>query len=62
VVRLGRVKGNRMMDLQIKCEKLRERACNLVMEETGASESDALRMLARCRGSVRKAVAALKRA
>src|SRR6185295_16922667 len=28
MVRLGRVKGNRMVDLQIKCEKLQERARN----------------------------------
>src|SRR6185295_480298 len=41
MVRLGRVKGNRMVDLQLKCEKLVERACNLVMDETGANSAAA---------------------
>jgi N-acetylmuramic acid 6-phosphate etherase len=59
MVQLGRVKGNRMVDLQIKCEKLRERALNLVMEETGATAAAALRALAAHGGSVREAIAAL---
>ena len=56
MVRLGRVKGNRMVDLQIKCEKLRERALNLVMEETGASETMALKALDAVGGSTRAAI------
>jgi N-acetylmuramic acid 6-phosphate etherase len=60
MVRLGRVKGNRMVDLQLKCEKLRERARNLVMEETGASAAAACRALQAAGGSVRKAVTALR--
>lgn len=59
MVRLGRVKGNRMVDLQIKCEKLRERARNLVMEETGVSAGQALRALKASGGSIREAIAAL---
>ena len=59
MVRLGRVKGNRMVDLQIKCEKLRDRARNLVMEETGASASMALKALKTSGGSARAAIAAL---
>jgi len=59
MVRLGRVQGNRMVDLQIKCAKLRERARNLVMEETGATAAEALKELAAQGGSVRKAIAAL---
>jgi N-acetylmuramic acid 6-phosphate etherase len=61
MVRMGRVKGNRMVDLQIKCEKLRERAANLVMDETGCDERSALRALAAQGGSVRRAIAALPR-
>jgi N-acetylmuramic acid 6-phosphate etherase len=59
MVRLGRVKGNRMVDLQIKCAKLRERARNLVVEETGATPAQALKALAAHGGSVREAIAAL---
>ena len=59
MVRLGRVKGNRMVDLQLKCEKLKERARNLVMEETGANARTAGRALTAAKGSVREALAAL---
>jgi N-acetylmuramic acid 6-phosphate etherase len=61
MVQLGRVKGNRMLDLQIKCEKLQERALNLVIEETRVSAATALKALKRSKGSVRDAVAALRK-
>jgi N-acetylmuramic acid 6-phosphate etherase len=61
MVRLGRVKGNRMVDLQLKCEKLVERASNLVMDETGCSAPKAALALKASNGSVRKAVAFLKK-
>jgi len=61
MVRLGKVKGNRMTHLQIKCDKLRERARNLVMEEAGVNEETALAALMRNKGSVAAAVAALTR-
>lgn len=61
MVKLGRVKGNRMVDLQIKCGKLRERACLLVMDATGCKESVALAALDAARGSIRKAVQCIKR-
>jgi N-acetylmuramic acid 6-phosphate etherase len=60
MVQLGRVKGNRMVDLQLKCEKLHERARNLIMEETGASAESAAKALKASKGSVRKAIAALR--
>ena len=60
MVRLGRVKGNRMVDLKIKCKKLRERAALLVMDETGASMPRALAALKSQGGSIRKAVASLR--
>ncbi|HYG75764.1 MAG TPA: N-acetylmuramic acid 6-phosphate etherase [Planctomycetota bacterium] len=59
MVQLGRVKGNRMVDLQIKCEKLFERARNLVMEETGCDMGHASAALKACGGSVRKAIASV---
>lgn len=61
MVKLGRVKGNRMVDLQIKCEKLRERACDLLIDQTGCSEAQAQKALTRAKGSVRKAAALLKK-
>jgi N-acetylmuramic acid 6-phosphate etherase len=61
MVKLGRVKGNRMLDLQIKCEKLQERALNLVMDETGVDAEAAAKALKAAGGSARKAVAMLKR-
>jgi N-acetylmuramic acid 6-phosphate etherase len=60
MVRMGRVKGNRMVDLQIKCEKLKERACHLLMDQTGCGEAAALKALTRAKGSVRKAATFLK--
>lgn len=59
MVKLGRVMGNRMLDLQIKCEKLQERALNLVMDEAGADAASAGKALKASGGSVRKAVAIL---
>ena len=61
MVRLGRVKGNRMADMQIKCAKLGERAALIVVEETGVELSAALNALKTHRGSIRKAIAALKK-
>lgn len=61
MVRLGRVKGNRMVDLQLKCEKLHERARNLIMDETGASAAAAVKALKASGGSVRKAIARLRK-
>ena len=60
MVQLGRVKGNRMLDLQIKCEKLEERALNLIVEETGATPRAALAALKKSKGRVRDAIARIK--
>ena len=60
MVRLGRVRGNRMASLKIKCEKLRERAALLVMDETGASYKSALKALKQARGSIERASALLR--
>ncbi len=61
MVRLGRVKGNRMADMQIKCAKLNERAALIVVEETGVELRAALNALKTHRGSIRNAIAALKK-
>ena len=61
MVRLGRVKGNRMVHLQIKCEKLVERAQNLVIEATGATPEKALAALKAHDGSAAEAIAWLKK-
>jgi len=61
MVRLGRVKGNRMVDLQIKCEKLRDRAQQMIMDQTGAPADAALAALNAAGGSVRTAIATIKK-
>ncbi|MBL7924198.1 MAG: N-acetylmuramic acid 6-phosphate etherase [Bacteroidia bacterium] len=55
MIRLGRVKGNRMVDMQLSNNKLIDRGTKMVMEATGLSESEANRLLLQY-GSVRKAV------
>lgn len=57
MIQLGRVKGNRMVDMQMTNDKLIQRANRMVREATGASESEAAALLAQ-HGSVRKAVEA----
>ena len=59
MVQLGRVKGNQMLYLQIKCDKLQERAVNLVIDQTGVTPQKARRALKAAKGSVRAAIAAL---
>lgn len=60
MVRLGKVKGNRMANLKIKCDKLRERAALMVVDETGASFETAIAALKKCKGSIRQAVEKLR--
>lgn len=55
MIRLGRVKGNKMVDMQLSNHKLIDRGTRMVMEETGwdyAASKEALLKY----GSVRKAV------
>jgi N-acetylmuramic acid 6-phosphate etherase len=55
MIRLGHVKDNKMIDMQLTNHKLIVRGTNMVMEETGLTELEAKsRLLAA--GSVRKAV------
>jgi N-acetylmuramic acid 6-phosphate etherase len=56
MTRLGRVYGNRMVDVQPRSRKLRDRARRLVEELGGVSAARAGRALAEARGRVRVAI------
>lgn len=55
MIRLGRIKGNKMVDMQLSNNKLVDRGVKMVMDETGLSYDQASELLASI-GSVRKAV------
>ncbi len=55
MIKFGRVKGNRMVDMQLSNNKLIDRGIKMVMEATGLNESDSSQLL-KTHGSVRKAI------
>ena len=55
MIQLGRVKGNKMVDMQLSNNKLVNRGTVMVMDETGLSEEDAAALLKQY-GNVRDAV------
>lgn len=55
MIRLGRVKGNKMVDMQLTNNKLVDRGTRMVMEELGLPQEEAENLLKEF-GSVRKAV------
>lgn len=57
MIRLGRVKGNRMVDMQLTNHKLVDRGTKMVMKELNIDETLAASLLEK-HGSVRKAVLA----
>ena len=57
MVQLGRVKGNKMVDMMLTNNKLIHRGTRMVMEELGVTETVAKKLLKKF-GSVRKAVEA----
>lgn len=59
MIRLGRVKGNRMVDMQLSNNKLVDRGTKMVMETIGVTYEQANLLLLEF-GSVRKAVDAFK--
>jgi N-acetylmuramic acid 6-phosphate etherase len=61
MTRLGKVYGNRMVDLQPRSAKLRARAERLVAEIAGVDARCARRVLAQARGSVRVAIVMVRR-
>ena len=59
MIQLGRVKGNRMVDMQLSNNKLVDRGTRMVMEALDIKEDEAEYLLKK-HGSVRKAVEAYK--
>lgn len=55
MIRLGRVKGNRMVNMQLTNRKLIDRGTRMIMEETSLSYEEAYNLLL-LHGSVKKAV------
>jgi N-acetylmuramic acid 6-phosphate etherase len=55
MIKLGRVKGNRMVDMQLSNNKLVDRGTRMVAEELGIDYGKAAELLKQ-NGSVRKAV------
>lgn len=59
MIKLGRVKGNRMVNMQLTNKKLVRRGTRMIMEELSLGEQESLELLMK-HGSVRKAVEAWK--
>jgi len=57
MIQLGRVKGNKMVDMQLTNNKLVSRGTKMIMEETGTDEETASELLSHY-GNVRKAITA----
>jgi N-acetylmuramic acid 6-phosphate etherase len=60
MIRLGRVKGNKMVDMQLTNDKLIDRGTRMIREELKVSTEEASQLLVKY-GSVRKAVASRKK-
>ena len=59
MIKLGRVKGNKMVDMQLTNHKLVDRGTKMVMKELNVGQEQAAALLAKY-GNVRKAVEASK--
>lgn len=55
MIKLGRVKGNKMVDMQLSNNKLVDRGTRMVMKNTGLGDYEAAKALLLKYGSVRKA-------
>jgi N-acetylmuramic acid 6-phosphate etherase len=55
MIRMGRVKGNKMVNMQLANRKLKRRGVRMLMEELGLPEDEALQLLL-SHGSVKKAL------
>jgi N-acetylmuramic acid 6-phosphate etherase len=58
MIKLGRVKGNKMVDMQLSNNKLVDRGTNMVMKNTGITDYETAKVLLLKEGSVRKATEA----
>jgi N-acetylmuramic acid 6-phosphate etherase len=56
MIRIGKVYKNRMVDLYLTCDKLRERAIRTTRELTGLSRDEAILLLSKVGGSVKVAL------
>lgn len=59
MIKMGRVKGNKMVNMQLTNQKLVKRGTRMIMEETGLDEKSAQENLLKF-GSVKKALEAIK--
>lgn len=59
MIQLGRVKGNRMVNMQLSNQKLVDRGTRMIIEELGLEYSKAKALLL-IHGSVKKAIDAYK--
>jgi len=60
MVKMGRVQGNRMVDMQLTNRKLVDRGTRMVMDALGVDEAEANKLLME-QGSVRRAIASRRR-
>jgi N-acetylmuramic acid 6-phosphate etherase len=56
MVRMGKVFGNLMVDLQVTCEKLRDRGERILMETMGLTRPAAAELLEQAGGHVKTAI------
>ena len=56
MIRMGRVKGNKMVDMQLTNAKLVDRGTKMIMDETKIEDYEYAKSLLLTHGSVRKAV------
>ncbi len=59
MIKLGRVKGNKMVDMQLTNNKLVDRGVRMIMQELTVDQTQAEQLLKKY-GSVRKAVDSAK--
>ena len=59
MIQMGRVKGNKMVNMQLTNAKLVDRGTRMIVEELGQSYDDAKRLLL-MHGSVKKAIDAYR--
>jgi N-acetylmuramic acid 6-phosphate etherase len=57
MIQVGRVKGNKMVDMQLSNHKLVGRGVRIIMDQTGALEEEAAALLEQF-GNVRQAIEA----
>lgn len=60
MVRLGKVYGNLMVDVKASNEKLKERACRIVMTAAECSRSEAEQALMQCHGHAKTAIVMIR--